>query len=101
MLLAADGTHTEILNSVTNTRLYINLTESVPLIAFYDVKNAKLCHIFEGEGLLHRELLLDDKHFERFIKTVEPLLKPNRDTMWILAGRTDSNLPQNQEDTQK
>ena len=28
----------------------LNLTESVPLMAFYDVKNAKLCKIFEGEG---------------------------------------------------
>ena len=31
--------------------------------------------------------------FERFINTVDPLLKPGRDAMWILAGRTESRLP--------
>jgi len=46
----AEGTHVEIGASVTKTRLYQNLTDSVPLMAFYDVKNAKLCNIFEGEG---------------------------------------------------
>ena len=48
--LVAEGTHVEIKANVTSTRLYQNLTESVPLMAFYDVKNAKLCKIFEGEG---------------------------------------------------
>jgi hypothetical protein len=46
----AEGTHVEIGASGTKTRLYQNLTDSVPLMAFYDVKNAKLCNIFEGEG---------------------------------------------------
>ena len=47
------GDHVEIKNSVTSTRLYQNLTAEVPLMAFYDVKNAKLCTIFEGEGSHH------------------------------------------------
>ena len=49
-LAAENGTHSEIQVSVTNTRMYINLTASVSCMAFYDVKNAKLCNIFEGEG---------------------------------------------------
>ena len=65
-------------------------------MAFYDVKNAKLTKIFEGEGLTHREPLLDEKHFERFVMTVEPLMKEGRDVMWVMAGRTDSNLPKTQ-----
>ena len=48
--ILAEGTAVEINASVTSTRLYKNLTESVPLGAFYDVKNAKLVNIFEGEG---------------------------------------------------
>ena len=48
--LVAEGSHIEIKASVTSSRLYQNLTDSVPCMAFYDVKNAKLCSIFEGEG---------------------------------------------------
>ena len=46
-----EGDHLDMQKSVTETRLYQNLTESVPLMGFYDVKNARLCNIFEGEGL--------------------------------------------------
>ena len=51
--MVAEGDHVEIKNSLTSTRLYQNLTAEVPLMAFYDVKNAKLCTIFEGEGSHH------------------------------------------------
>ena len=44
-------------------------------------------------GLTHREPLLDATDFERFVATVDPLLKPGRDVVWVLAGRTESNLP--------
>ena len=50
LTLVAKGTHLEINANITSTRLYKNLTESVPLMGFYDVKNAKLCNVFEGEG---------------------------------------------------
>ena len=50
--LLAFGSHTEIKANVANTRLYNNLTEDVPCMAFYDVKNAKLCNIYEGEGVI-------------------------------------------------
>ena len=42
---------------------------------------------------MHREPILDEPDLERFIQTVEPLMRSGRDIMWILAGRTDSNLP--------
>ena len=48
--MVASGTYLEIRASVTNTRLYANLTEEAPCMAFYDVKNAKLCSIYEHEG---------------------------------------------------
>ena len=50
--LLAAGSHTELNASLTSTRLYKNLTEDVSLMAFYDVKNARLCHIVGGEGVL-------------------------------------------------
>ncbi len=50
--LLADGSHAAIRASVTTTRLYNLLTEDVPCMAFYDVKNAKLCNIYEGEGVI-------------------------------------------------
>ena len=46
-----------------------------------------------SRGLTHREPLIDEKDFERFIATMEPLLQPRRDVMWVLAGRTKSNIP--------
>ena len=90
--LAVQGIHVEIKQEVTNTRLYQNLTEEVPFMGFYDVKNARLCSIFEGEGLTHREPVLDVADVERFLATVVPLMRPGRDLVWILAGRTESNL---------
>jgi hypothetical protein len=50
--ILAEGSHIEIVASVRNTRLYQNLTDAVSCMAFYDVKNAKLCNIFEGEGYM-------------------------------------------------
>ena len=52
--LVAQLTPLEIAASVTNTRLYQNLTDAAPFMAFYDVKNAKLCSVFEGEGATTR-----------------------------------------------
>jgi hypothetical protein len=48
--LVAQGDHVEINADITSTRLYQNMTASVPCMAFYDVKNAKLCNVFCGEG---------------------------------------------------
>ena len=44
--------HAELKADVTNTRLYQNLTESASCMGFYDVKNAGLCNIFQGEGVI-------------------------------------------------
>ena len=89
----AEGTHSEIKVSVAQTRLYQNLTGNATCMAFYDVKNAKLCTLFQGEGLTHREPVLDETDFERFVETVEPLLQAKRDVLWVLCGRADSNGP--------
>ena len=35
---------------------------------------------------------MDAVDFQRFVDTAEPLLQQWRDVMWVLAGRTDSNL---------
>jgi hypothetical protein len=44
-------------------------------------------------GLTHREPLLDETDFERFVAAVEPLMHAGRDVLWVPAGRTDSSLP--------
>ena len=35
---------------------------------------------------------MDEDDFDRFVETCEPLMKPSRDVMWVLVGRTDTNL---------
>ena len=52
VLVVAQGTNTDIQTIVTNTHLYHNLTMDASVMAFYDVKNAKLCNIYEGEGVI-------------------------------------------------
>jgi hypothetical protein len=42
-------------------------------------------------GLIQREPLVDEVHFERFVAAADPLLRPDRDILWVLAGRTDTN----------
>jgi hypothetical protein len=39
---------------VIGTRLYKNLTEEAPWMGFYDVKNARLCNIYQSEGRVAR-----------------------------------------------
>ena len=51
VLVVAEGSHAEIKTSVTGTSLYQKLTEKASCMAFYDVRNAKLCNIYEGEGV--------------------------------------------------
>ena len=45
-------------------------------------------------GLTHREPLLDEPDFERFVQKIEPLMKAGRDVLWVLAGRMESNISQ-------
>ena len=91
--ILAEGSHVEINATVTQTRLYQNLIDVVRCMGYYDVKNAKLCNVYHGEGLTHREPVVDEADFSRFVATIEPLLQPNRDVLWVMAGRTESNLP--------
>ena len=48
--LVREGNSIEIAASVTKTRLFANLTSQVPMMCFYDVKNAKLCAAEDGRG---------------------------------------------------
>ena len=41
--------------------------------------------------LRYREPLVDEKDFDRFVSTVGPLMRPGRDVLWVLCGRTLSN----------
>ena len=91
VLLVAEGTDVEVFATVTKTRLYQNLAEAATVMGVYDVKNARMCNIYEGTGLTHVEPALDEADFERYVKACWPLLEIGRDVMWVLGGRTDSN----------
>ena len=52
VLIVAEGANTDIKTAVTNTHLYHNFTMDASVMAFYDVKNATLCNIYEGEGVI-------------------------------------------------
>ena len=90
-LLVAEGSDVEVYATVTKARFYQNLTAAATVMGFYDVKNARLCNIYEGTGLTHREPALDEQDFERYLKSFAPLMQSGRDVMWVLGGRTDTN----------
>ena len=90
--LTQDGTHQEVTARLSSTRLYQNLTESVKLMAFYDVKNARLMERRAGETVVQREPLLDMERFTAFCEVANGLLKHGSDLVWILAGRSDTNV---------
>ena len=46
---------------------------------------------FEGQGLTHREPVLDENDFDRYLQSLEPLMVPGRDVLWVLGGRTETN----------
>ena len=50
-----------------------------------------MCAAFEGQGLTHREPAVDELDFERYVKSLSPLMHPGRDVLWVLGGRTDTN----------
>ena len=93
VMLVAEGTDVEIFQSVTQTRFYKNLTDAATVMGFYDVKNARLCNVFEGQVLTHKEPALEEADFERYLKSLSPLMAPGRDVLWVLTGRTQSNVP--------
>ena len=93
VLVIAESTDVEIYQNITQTRLYKNLGVGATVMGFYDVKNARLCNVFEGQQLTHREPALDEADFERYLKSLTALLHAGRDVLWVLTGRTESNLP--------
>ena len=60
-----------------------------------------LCKLFTGESLTHREPALDENDFERYLKSLFPLMLPERDVLWVLACRTDTNAKKNKASSQK
>jgi hypothetical protein len=52
VFVVAQGSHAEIGTLVKSTNLYQHVTEDASCMAFDDVKNAKLCNIYEGEGVI-------------------------------------------------
>ena len=51
--------------------------------------------IFPGH---HREPLLDEADFERFVQAFDSLMQAGRDVLWVLVGRTDSSIPKVKKD---
>ena len=87
-----ESTHLEVITSVASIRLYQNLGEKASVMFFYEVKNARLVPCYDGNHLTHREPLIDIVDFGRFVDTAEPLMKPGQDVMWVMVGRTETNL---------
>ena len=93
VMLTADGTHDEVVNALTSSRLYANLANSGSrLMGFYDVKNAMLCGIFAGEALTQREPVVDEIKFKDFLTIFNSIMKDHGDVCWIFAGRCESNF---------
>ena len=92
VILTNDGTHEELQNALTGTRLYQNLsTAGARFMGFYDVKNAMLCEVYEGEALTQREPVLDEEHFKNFLKVMDGIMKHSEDVCWIMCGRAEHN----------
>ena len=92
VILTQDGTHQEMTARLSSTRLYQNLTESVKLMAFYDVKNARLMERRPTETAVQREPLVDMDKFTAFCQVANGVLKHGQDFVWILAGKSDANV---------
>ena len=92
--LTQDGDHGELTNQLASCRLYQNLSQDAKFMAFYDVKNARLTDRKAGqEHTTVREPLIDMDKFSAFCAIVHSLLKAGQgDVVWILAGKTDSNM---------
>ena len=91
--LTQDGNHLEVTNQLASTRLYQNLSQDVKFMAFYDVKNAKIMDRRGHEHATQREPLVDMGKFTAFCAIANSLLKAGQgDVVWILAGKTDSNI---------
>ena len=50
IVLTNDGSHEDLHRDVTTSRLFQNLTDGATCMGFYDVKNAKLVELWNGES---------------------------------------------------
>ena len=57
----------------------------------YAMSNDCMKRSMSGQGLTHREPALDEQDFERYVKSLFPLMVAGRDVLWVLGGRTDTN----------
>ena len=57
-------------------------------MGFFDVKNAKLVQRKEGISIIQREPLVDEDQFETVCKIANTLMKPGRDMVWVLTGKS-------------
>ena len=93
VILTNDGNHDELGNALTSSRMYQNLASlGARFMGFYDIKNAGLCNIFEGEALTQREPLLDETKFKGFVTLMNSVMKDNSDLCWVMLGKAEQNF---------
>lgn len=91
--LTKDGLHSELSKSVASTELYQNLSqEAARFIGIYDIKNAKLAEVYEGQSVFQREPHLDETDFKNFVTAWSNLAKPGIDLLWVCCGRHQSSV---------
>lgn len=61
-------------------------------VGIYDVKNATLADVYEGQTVFQREPFLDQTDFTAFTAAWGNLAKPSVDLYWIACGRHQSSL---------
>ena len=75
-------------SEASRPRVYQNMTEEAPFDGLLRREETRLC-----EGLTDRAPVLGPDEVERFLAMVVPFVRPGRGVIWILAGRTESNVP--------
>ena len=86
--LTKDGQHAELTRLVASTDLYQQLaSEAARFQGIYDVKNARISEIYEGNSIFQKQPPLDVEDFETFSEVMHNLMKDGCDVYWILCGR--------------
>ena len=86
------GAHNELAASLANKKMFQSLNDGEScFIAFYDVKNAKMSRTWPRQSWWQNCPPLDLQDFKIFIETVDKFLKPGIDSVWILAGKSETS----------